>query len=340
MRRSARVDRSIVSDTGRRAESSAGPRFQGLLRDCQYSSHDLGRGDRTIVEAGRLGGSVVIAWPESGIEYESSTRLGWNNPRADSLAGGMASKMDPVRPLITLVVPVWGDDNLVVDLVNGLRVTPELAEWVVVAVSPAQRLCDLDRRGVIRLITCDQPSRGRQMNAGAAAAHGTLLCFHHCDSELRDEHICALARTARDEMVLGGAFHRRFDDRRFWMKWRQPLVRWLHSLGGPLFGDQSIFVKASVFQRMGGFADIPLMEDLEFSRRLRRLGPVALLDPPLWSSPRRFQRLGVWWTTLINIGFICLFYIGVDSHRLHRWYYRLSWKRSNRQKAAPSVQPF
>src|SRR5215471_12668723 len=110
--------------------------------------------------------------------------------------------MDPVRPLIALVVPVWGDDNPAVDLVNGQRVSPEIADWVVVAVSPAQRLCDLDRSGVIRLITCDQPSRGRQMNAGAAAARGTLLCFHHCDSELRDVHISALARVARDDMVF------------------------------------------------------------------------------------------------------------------------------------------
>ena len=253
----------------------------------------------------------------------------------------MGSETDPVRPLISLIVPVWQDDELLVHLVTGLRAGPELAEWVVVAVSPAQRLCDLDRSGVIRLITCDQPSRGRQMNAGAVVARGTLLCFHHCDSELRYEHVGALARAARDATILGGAFHRRFDDRRPWMKWRQPLVRWLHSLGGPLFGDQSIFVRASVFRRLGGFADIPLMEDLEFSRRLRRLGRLKLLDPPIWSSPRRFQRLGVWWTTLLNITFICLFYFGVDSHRLHRWYYRLSWKRSNRYKASsPSPQPF
>jgi hypothetical protein len=72
---------------------------------------------------------------------------------------------------------------------------------------------------------------------------------------------------------------------------------------------------------MGGFADIPLMEDLEFSRRLRRLGSVVLLDPPLWSSPRRFRRQGNWRTTLLNMAFIGLFYLGVDPCTLHRWYY-------------------
>jgi rSAM/selenodomain-associated transferase 2 len=228
------------------------------------------------------------------------------------------------RPLISLIVPVWNDDELVVDLVSRLPVVPELAEWVVVAVQPAERLCELHRQGVIRLISCVQPSRGRQMNAGAAEARGVLLCFHHADSELRPEHLDALERTARNVTILGGAFHRRFDDRRAFIVWWEGLIRRVNSFAGPLFGDQSIFVRSSVFERLGGFADIPLMEDLEFSGRLRRLGSTVLLDPPLWSSPRRFRRQGNWRTTLINIAFIGLFYIGVDPGTLHRWYYRKS----------------
>lgn len=230
-------------------------------------------------------------------------------------------------PLISLIVPVWEDDDLVVDLVNSLQVAPELAEWIVVAVCPRESLCDLHRRGAIHLISCDKPSRGRQMNAGANAARGTLLCFHHCDTELGLEHVRALEKAATDEAIVGGAFHRRFRARR--TMWRDPLVRWLSSLGGPLFGDQSIFVKTTVFQKLGGFAEIPLMEDLEFSRRLRRVGRVRLLDPPLWSPPRRLSRLGTWWRTLRNTTFIGLFYLGVDPHTLHSWYYRRPAPRPN-----------
>jgi hypothetical protein len=235
-----------------------------------------------------------------------------------------------VSPLISLIVPVWGDDELAVNLVNSLPMVPGLAEWIVVAVRPGPSLLDLDRRGTIRLISCDEPSRGRQMNAGADAARGTLLCFHHCDTELRTEHLSALEQVARDDTIVGGAFHRRF--RAQHTMWREPLVRWLSGLGGPLFGDQSIFVQASVFRRLGGFADIPLMEDLEFSRRLRRMGCVTLLDPPLWSPPRRLGRLGTWWRTLRNTTFIGLFYVGVDPHTLHGWYYRQSCVRPNRDK--------
>jgi hypothetical protein len=223
-------------------------------------------------------------------------------------------------PLISLIVPVWGDDDLVVDLVKNLRIVPEVAEWVVVAVNPEQSLFDLERSGAIHLISWDAPSRGRQMNAGANVARGRLLCFHHCDTELGPEHLSALKKVAHSDATVGGAFHRRFRAQR--KIWREPLVRWLSERGGPLFGDQSIFVKASVFRTLGGFADIPLMEDLEFSRRLRRVGRVTLLDPPLWSPPRRLGRLGTWWRTLRNTTFIGLFYLGVDPHTLHNWYYR------------------
>ena len=212
---------------------------------------------------------------------------------------------------------------MVVKLVGSLPLAPDLAEWVVAAVHPSPALHDLNQRGLIRLIVCDKPSRGKQLNAGAEAARGTLLCFHHGDSELRPEHLVALARGAMDETVIGGAFHRRFHPPR--MLWREPVVRWLNTIGGPLFGDQSIFVRASVFQKLGGFAEIPLMEDVEFSRRLRRLGRVTLLDPPLWSPPRR---QGTWATAFCNSALIGLFYVGVDPDRLHRWYYGQRSKRA------------
>ncbi len=226
------------------------------------------------------------------------------------------------RPLISLIVPVWNDEERVADLVSGLGFTPEIAEWVVSAVRPRRTLCELNRDGIIRLISCDEPSRGRQMNAGAAEARGSLLCFHHADSELRPEHLKALEQTARNDWMLGGAFYRQFDDRRLSMVWWEGLVRRINSFAGPLFGDQSIFVRASVFKRLGGFADIPLMEDIELSRRLRRLGGTVLLDPPIRSSPRRFRRLGNWRTTLLNLTFVGLYYIGIDPNTLHKWYYR------------------
>jgi hypothetical protein len=206
---------------------------------------------------------------------------------------------------------------LVAGLVTSLATASELCEWIVVAVRPAQVLRDLERRGAIRLISCDAPSRGKQQNLGASGARGELLCFHHADSQLQPEHLAALARIAKDENIVGGAFHRRFYPPR--MLWREPLVRYINRLGGPLFGDQTLFVRSAVFQEMGGFANFPLMEDVDFSRRLRRAGRVVLLDPPLWSPPRK---PGTWRTAIRNSALMCLFYLGIEPRTLHRWYYR------------------
>jgi len=241
--------------------------------------------------------------------------------------------------LVSLIVPVWGDDDLAAELVERVQIDPALGEWVIAAVEPGGRLRNLDRSGAIRLVVCGEPSRGAQMNRGAAQASGTLLCFHHADTELRPEHLRALKAASEDDSIVGGAFHRRFDDRHSWMIVWEGVVKRISAATGPLFGDQSIFVKTGTFREMGGFANIPLMEDLDFSRRLRRVGRIALLEPPLWSSPRRFRQIGSWRATLFNAGFIVLFYLGVSPQRLHRWYYgKRGPSRTGLLTAAPQPQ--
>jgi hypothetical protein len=206
-------------------------------------------------------------------------------------------------------------------------------------VQPQQSLRDLERAGRIRLVVCEKPSRGAQMNAGAKITRAALLCFHHADSELRPEHVASLVHAARRQEIMGGAFHRRFDDRRIWMTWWERSLRRISKVAGPLFGDQSLFVKTDVFRRLGGFADIPIMEDIEFSRRLRRLGAITLLDPPLWSSPRRFRRLGNARTLFVNSALISFFYLGVSPQRLHRWYYARRYDERGPANQQPANSP-
>ena len=98
--------------------------------------------------------------------------------------------------------------------------------------------------------------------------------------------------------------------------------RYLSEHGGTLYGDQSIFVRREVFLRMQGFAQIPLMEDVEFSKRLRAAGKLAILDPPVSTSARRHAKKGAWRTTIQNGLFILLYKFGVSPVTLHRWYYR------------------
>jgi glycosyl transferase family 2 len=251
----------------------------------------------------------------------------------------MVGKMNASNaPLVALIIPVWSDDALVADLINRLEID-NTVERIVAAVQPSQSLMDLERAGRMRLVVCERPSRGAQMNAGAKITRAALLCFHHADSELRPEHVASLVHAARTQGIIGGAFHRRFDDRRSWMTKWESLLRRISKVAGPLFGDQSLFVRNDVFWQLGGFADIPIMEDIDFSRRLRRLGAITLLDPPLWSSPRRFRRLGNARTLFVNSALIALFYLGVSPQRLHRWYYARRYDERGSANQQPVNSP-
>jgi hypothetical protein len=123
-----------------------------------------------------------------------------------------------------------------------------------------------------------------------------------------------------DPAAAGGTITLRFDENR-------PLLR-LYALSTRLpfrlfhYGDQGIFVRRSVFERLGGFREIPLMEDVDFLRRLHRAGRVALTPAPITTSARRFVEGGVLRQQLLNIALVAAFELGVAPERLAGWYGR------------------
>lgn len=174
------------------------------------------------------------------------------------------------------------------------------------------------------------------MNLGARSATSETLLFHHVDSELTAAHIDVIARTLADSAIIGGAFYRKFDQRHPALCWLEPVER-VHSRSfGTIYGDQSVFVRREIFWQLGGFAPIPLMEDVEFSKRLRRAGKIALLDPPMRSSPHRQIAQGAWRVTLRNLLFLIAFRSGVSPERLHRWYYGGRPQPARRSARIPS----
>lgn len=221
---------------------------------------------------------------------------------------------------LSLVVPCWREFSAArafaeqwggvdeVELIFGLAPdAPHLAAF-------------LEARGV-RVAISPQIGRGPQMNAAARLATGDVLLFHHIDSHLTPAHLEALRRAMQDAGCVGGAFYRKFDRRHPHLRPFETIERWHSRSFGTLYGDQTLFVRRTVFQALGGYADFPIMEDVEFSRRLRAAGPIALLDPPMETSPRRHLECGPWRTTLTNALLLLLFHLGVNPRTLHRWYY-------------------
>ncbi len=226
-------------------------------------------------------------------------------------------------PWLSVVVPVWDDAQALAQTLASFNALPDVGEreMIIADASTGGVLCE--GPATVRRVACARPNRGAQMNAGAALARGEWLLFHHADTEFTPAHLTALDAARTDPALLGGAFHRKFDERHPRLRWLENFNRILSDhLGGTIYGDQSFFVRRAHFATLGGFADYPLMEDVEFSRRLRKAGGVRLLDPPIATSARRSRHRGAWRTSVQNGLFLLLFKLGASPHSLHRWYYR------------------
>lgn len=163
--------------------------------------------------------------------------------------------------------------------------------------------------------------RARQMNAGARAARGDILLFLHADTVLPEGAGTAILAALADAGTVGGRFDVRLDSRRPLLA----LVGWLMNrrsrLTGICTGDQGIFVRRTTFEALGGYPDIPLMEDVELTRRLKRHGRLVALPLRVVTSARKWEREGVLRTIVLMWGLRLLYALGVSPARLHRCYY-------------------
>jgi rSAM/selenodomain-associated transferase 2 len=164
------------------------------------------------------------------------------------------------------------------------------------------------------------PGRGQQLNLGAQHATGDVLLFLHADTWLAAAGAEQIAASLGNPNVVAGAFRQRIESAHWryrWLEWGNALRarRW-----GVPYGDQGIFVRRATFDSLGGFPDVPIMEDLMFMRRLRRLARPALLDGPLHVSPRRWEHNGVVRQTLRNWSLLAALRLGVSPQRLANWY--------------------
>jgi glycosyltransferase involved in cell wall biosynthesis len=242
---------------------------------------------------------------------------------------------------LSIIIPVWNDGPALESCLARLAGLPPPATEVVVADASSpphdRRVAAACAAAGARLVRCPRPSRGGQLNAGAAAATGDTFVFTHADTRFERVHLDAIAVALANPEVLAGAFHKDLAAHYPLLARAAPLARWWTPRFGLVYGDQSIFLRRSTFLAHRGFADIPIMEDIDLTRRLRRnLSPrqFVLLDPPLATSMRRFHRRGTLRTRLENIALVWLWRLHLLSpHQIHRWYYRRKRSAENSRSA-------
>jgi rSAM/selenodomain-associated transferase 2 len=169
------------------------------------------------------------------------------------------------------------------------------------------------------VLTCPR-GRAKQMNHGAARARGATLLFLHADTRLPADALRAIEAALTDAQVQWGRFDVQIDGKARLLKVIGESMNLRSRATGIATGDQALFVRREAFDRVGGFPDQPLMEDIEISKRLRKLAPPACLRQRVVTSGRRWERDGVWRTMVLMWWLRGLYWLGMPPERLVRMY--------------------
>jgi rSAM/selenodomain-associated transferase 2 len=219
---------------------------------------------------------------------------------------------------ISVIVPVLNEEKTIAATLAAL-LTLAPYEIIIVDGGSTDRTRELAAKFQVKAISSER-GRGRQMNRGADEANGEVLLFLHADTRLPTSALNDIKVALSEPRYLGG----RFDVELAGEHWILPLVSRLISYRSRLSkvatGDQALFVRREVFERMRGFPDMPLLEDIAFCRTLKRLGDVACLRSRVITSARRWEVDGVW-RTIFRMWIIKLLYLaGVSPARLKQFY--------------------
>lgn len=164
------------------------------------------------------------------------------------------------------------------------------------------------------------PGRARQMNAGANAASGDILLFLHADTRVDPDSYRKMKAIMGSPEIVGGAFSLAIESDRVSLRMISALATLRAKYLNMVYGDQAIFVRKGVFRVMGGYQALPICEDLDFFKRLRKQGPVVLLEDKALTSARRWHAEGIGFTTFRNAVIVILFMLGFPPNILSKWY--------------------
>jgi rSAM/selenodomain-associated transferase 2 len=219
---------------------------------------------------------------------------------------------------VSIVVPVLNEEATVQSALSRLCRDFPGCELIVVDGGSTDATAEL--AATLATVVHSPRGRGRQMNKGARHSSGDVLWFVHADTEIDPAALGQIHDSLADPKVVGGGLTLRFDRRtpglNYLARTSNARARRLHHI----YGDQAMFMRRTVFEELGGFPELAIMEDLEMSRRLHRRGRLRVLPATSTASARRFTEHGTWRMIAFMQYLKLLYFAGVDPERIRRLY--------------------
>lgn len=220
---------------------------------------------------------------------------------------------------ISVVIIALNEEMLLNSLLQKIS-GRENVEIIVSDGGSTDRTYEISKKYAHKVVRSEK-GRGRQLNCGARYATGDTILFLHADSTLPDNFTGKIMKSLERPGVVGGAFDFAIDSSRVGCRIISKVASLRSRFLKMPYGDQGIFVRRDVFTRMKGFSDIPLMEDLDFFKRLRKEGKTTVMKDKIMASARLWERRGLIRTTLRNWTFVTLYLMGYSPVKLYHRYY-------------------
>lgn len=226
--------------------------------------------------------------------------------------------------LFSIIIPVYKETAVIKKTISNLLQLTQNARTEIIVVDGDKNGTSIHTIGHPDIIKIIAPrGRARQMNKGASVAKGDILIFLHADTLLPDTALRDLQSADREAEWVGGAFELGIDSSKKFYRFIELAVKWRTRITHIPYGDQAIFMKKDYFFKIGGFPQIPLMEDVSFMQRVKNEGGKIIIIPmQVKTSARRWEKEGILYCTLRNWILVFLYYLGVSPNKLVKHYYR------------------